>query len=287
MPSRQHATVAPPAHAARVQSPSSINTWKQCPRKYYYQYLAGLPSKPSIHLLRGNLTHLALDRFFDTEITNVPDGEAFFFTMKIVLLETFRKAWGEHHDELAALGLSEERLLGYYDETRDMLGNYFEYFTGKMRYLTGLMPVKEAWEAVKPNRELALVSEQHGVRGFLDAIHDEKGKTVILDYKTSRRAGLTPEYALQLGIYALLYEEQFRTPDMVGLYFLKEGKEVLLNVTPAMIEHAKREVFEVHLGTQSKEMKDYAKKPGPLCKYATGQCDFYEYCWEGKELPGK
>jgi ATP-dependent helicase/DNAse subunit B len=48
----------------RVQSPSSINTYNQCPRKYYYQYILKLPTRPSIHLVRGNIAHSVLEDFF-------------------------------------------------------------------------------------------------------------------------------------------------------------------------------------------------------------------------------
>jgi CRISPR/Cas system-associated exonuclease Cas4 (RecB family) len=281
----QTAALELPAHVARVQSPSSINMWKQCPRKYWYRYWAHLPTRPSIHLARGTVVHSTLELFFDTDVTNVPDDpEKFLFTMKVVLNELFRRLWNESED-LKALGMSDEELLGYYDETKRMVNNYFDYFTDKTRYFLRFLPMKEAWEAVKPAREVEFSSDRHYVRGFMDAIHDEAGKTLILDYKTSRRAHITPEYQLQLSIYALLYQERFHTPDLVGIYFLKEGKEELLDVTPEMIERAKREVEEVHLGTNSPEMEDYPKRPSPLCKWSTGQCDYYEYCYEGKPLP--
>ncbi len=275
-----------PQGVARIQSPSSINLYKQCPRKYWYRYIARLPSLPSIHLARGKAVHEALDKFFDTDVTNVPDTtEEFFMTMKVVLLEAFKRSWATYENEFAQLPLSEEELTGYYDESLRMVGNYFDYFTDKIRYFTRLLPVKEAWEAVKPGREIEFRSDVHHVRGFIDAIHDEAGKTLILDYKTSRRAEISEEYELQLSIYAMLYEEKFRTPDMVGIYFLKDGVERLLDVTPEMIARAKQEVQDVHVNTCSRDIKDYPKKPSPLCKWSTGQCDFYEHCFEGKPLP--
>ncbi len=275
-----------PEGMARMQSPSSINTFKQCPRKYWYRYWARLPGKPSIHLARGKAVHEALEHFFDTDVTNVPDDpEGFFRTMRVVLLEHFKRAWSAHQEEFDQLDLTPEELTGYYDESLRMVGNYFDYFTDKIKYFTRLLPVKEAWEAVRPTREIEVASRQHGVRGFIDAIHDEAGKTLILDYKTSRKSIISPEYKLQLAIYAMLYTERFRMPELVGIYFLKDGVEQLLDVTPEMIEWAKNEVAEVHLQTRSCAVEEYPKKPSPLCKWATGQCDFYEYCFGGKELP--
>jgi CRISPR/Cas system-associated exonuclease Cas4 (RecB family) len=248
--------------------------------------VAKLPCKPSIHLVRGTVAHSALENFFDVDVTNVPDDpNAFFITMKVILFETFKKEWNKAGPQFGELGMSTEELLGYYDQTHDMIGNYFDYFTDKMRYFTRFLPIKEAWEAVKPAREIEYCSKQHHVRGFIDAIHDENGKTIILDYKTSKRSHITPEYELQLSIYAMLYEEQHRLPEMVGIYFLKDGAERLLDVTPEMVEFAKQEVASVHVGTRSKDVNEYPKKTSPLCRWSTGQCDFYEYCFEGKPLP--
>ncbi len=276
-----------PDGISRIQSPSSINLYKQCPRKYWYRYVGRLPSLPSIHLARGSIVHNALEKFFDSDISNVPeDTTLFFVTMKVILHERFKKEWEAYREELESLELTPEQLTGYYDETVRMIENYFDYFTDKIKYFARLLPIKEAWEAVKPIREAEFLSKEHHVRGFLDAIHTEAGKTLILDYKTSRKAEISPEYELQLSIYAMLYQEQFHMPDMVGIYFLKDGIECLMDVTPDMIEEAKQEIQNVHVATQTKDMKEYPKKPSGLCKWATGQCDFYDYCFGGKPLPG-
>ncbi|RME32049.1 PD-(D/E)XK nuclease family protein [Candidatus Woesearchaeota archaeon] len=277
-PSSQTSTVT----LGRVQSPSSINTYKQCPRKYYYRYIAGLPSRPSIHLIRGKVVHTALEKFFDADVTNIPEKN-FFFTLKVVLNERFKEAWRAAANDFAELELSEERLQGYYDETKQMINNYFSYFLEKSNYFLRFMRPHEAWAAVKPQREMHFESKLHRVHGYIDAIHDEAGKTLILDYKTSRRSVLTEEYKLQLSIYAMMYQEQYHTPDLVGIYFLRDGKEVLLDVTQELIDAARSEVEAVHIATQTNEENDYPMRPGPLCKWATGQCDFYEYCFLGKK----
>ena len=53
-----------------MQSPSSINTYKQCPRKHFYQYILNLPTKPSIYLIRGSIVHEVLEKFFDIKRQN-------------------------------------------------------------------------------------------------------------------------------------------------------------------------------------------------------------------------
>ena len=56
--------------AKRVQSPSSIKLYQQCPRKYYYQYILKLQTLPNIHLVRGNIAHTVLEKFFDVDVSD-------------------------------------------------------------------------------------------------------------------------------------------------------------------------------------------------------------------------
>ena len=49
--------------AKRIQSPSSINMYKRCPRKYYLHYILKKPIKPNIHLFRGSTVHSTIEIF--------------------------------------------------------------------------------------------------------------------------------------------------------------------------------------------------------------------------------
>ena len=94
----------------RVESPSSINTYKQCPRKYYYQYIEKIPTGTSIHLIRGNICHSALEDFFDIDFEKlgvVEDYKKFLHSFIGALL---LKHWQLKHKELDSLGLSESEL---------------------------------------------------------------------------------------------------------------------------------------------------------------------------------
>ena len=96
---------------SRIESPSSINTYKQCPRKYYYQYILGLPSVASIHLVRGRAVHEALEAFFKLDIDRI-NKESWEEELRIVLLDLFDKTWASKQDKLDELDISyEEREL--------------------------------------------------------------------------------------------------------------------------------------------------------------------------------
>ena len=49
-------------------SPSKINTYLKCPREFYYNYIAKLPQKKTIHLFRGTLVHQILEDLFKKTI---------------------------------------------------------------------------------------------------------------------------------------------------------------------------------------------------------------------------
>lgn len=269
----------------RIQSPSSILTYQQCPRKYYYRYIEKLPTGSSIHLIRGSVIHKVLEDIYDIDVSKLPEDN-FFYALKIILHENFRKEWYAKSKELASLDLSPEQLENYYEESKMMISNFYHYLREKMSPLMKEMTVVEAFNHVAPKREVLLESPQHLVKGYIDAIQTEvingKDKTVIIDYKTSKKLEITPEYTLQLGIYAMMHEEHYHTPEEVGVFFLKHGQELRKPVTPELIQHARETCMGVQLKTKSSQITDYQMKPTPLCKWRTGQCDYYELCFEGR-----
>lgn len=267
---------------SRVQSPSSINTYKQCPRKYYYRYIEGLPEKGSIHLVRGKIAHEVLEGFFRRDWPALGPDE-FFALLTASLREEFTRAWTAHQDDLAALSLPEDDLVHYYQDTLVMLANWHRQFLERLTALAASAPVHEAFAQARP----ALIEERFEsaalqVTGVIDYVEQDNGLVKVMDYKTSKSFEISAEQKLQLAIYALLYDERFgKKPDKVGLWVLRHG-EVTMPVDDALLEMARYEIRKVHERTQSGRIEDYPLQPGPLCKWKTGQCDYYEQCFNGK-----
>lgn len=263
----------------RVESPSSINTYKQCPRKYYYQYIEKLPGSTSIHLVRGGLVHQVLEDFYDVDITDAEVQNFKFLHLRVLSL--LHKYW-KVNKELPMLGLSEDELQVFYDESVMMIQNWFNRFKNKMeaRMQHG-ESFKEAFRNLTPTREEEYRSEEYMVRGFIDIIHEVDGQVMVLDYKTSKNDHISDAYRLQLAIYAMLYEEKHgRKPDYVGIDFLKSVERVL-KVDEELVKHAQFEIEQIHASTESNNILEYPQNPSPLCKWRTGQCDFYEVCFGG------
>ncbi|MBI5392250.1 PD-(D/E)XK nuclease family protein [Candidatus Woesearchaeota archaeon] len=261
----------------RIQSPSSINTYKQCPRKYYYQYMKKLPTKSSIHLVRGKLSHAVLEDFFKID-NSIITAENYSYLLKILINDLFKKHWSNSQQELDSLGLSTEDYLFYFNETQSMINGWIELFIEKLNKELQQYTLYEAFKRLTPLTEIEYSSANLGVRGFVDAIFEHGEHVKIMDYKTSKKDQITEEYKLQLGIYALLYQQKHGiTPRIVGIDFLKHG-ERFIEVDDKLLQFARKECELIHIKTQSDNVKEYPKKISSLCKWSTGQCDFYGTC---------
>lgn len=263
---------------ARIQSPSSINTYKQCPRKYYYSYIEKLPSRPSIHLVRGKIVHSVLENFFKVNVKKLPE-ENFMFVLKIFITDMLHQFWQNAEKELSNVNLTKQQLDFYHLETKDMLNNWYTNFLRKLAVEMKEHPIPVAFQRLTPQVEVEYKSVQYGVRGFIDAVHEKDGEIILMDYKTSKAPKMSNEYRLQLGLYALMYGETHeRLPDKVGVDFLKFGEQHLA-VDEELINHAKFEAELIHINTSTVKKEEYPMKPGPLCKFSTGQCDYYNKCF--------
>ncbi len=172
----------------------------------------------------------------------------------------------------------------YLQESQLMIINWVNHFLQKLhKEQEKGLSFADAFKRLTPKTEQEYVSIEKSVRGFLDLIEELDGYVRIMDYKTSKSPKLTPEYRLQLSIYALLYKDKHGAlPNEVGIYFLKDsGKdhEQTIHVDDDLVKQAELMVEQIHLLTQAESIVDYPRKPSPLCKWSTGKCDFYEKCY--------
>jgi len=258
-----------------------MNTYFQCPRKYFFIYNLKLPTRPSIHLVRGSVAHLVLENFFKIKPSGI--SQTYKQDFPIIILELLKKHWNEHLEEFEKCHLAPDQFNSYYIETQIMLLNWLNQFIRRLNATN--LPFIEAFNALRPETEVEYISTNYSVRGFIDAIEKHDNIVRLMDYKTSNKAKITDAYKLQLAIYALLYEERHQVrPNHVGIYFLNEGEQ-LLEVNDELINHAKFMIEQIHASTETDNIIDYIKKPSPLCKWSSGQCDFYDYCYNGKKIP--
>jgi len=241
--------------AKRIQSPSSINMYKACPRKYYLHYILRKPIKPNIHLLRGGCIHSTISAFEKLGIIKInPDD---YLTVRKTLLNIFDDEWNKKSEDLTRLGLREEDVRCFYNESVMMLDNWLFHLINEH----GRSP---------PSKKVELKlfsSDEYSVMGIIDVIKEDKNSIEIIDYKTSKNPIITDEYKLQLAIYALLHEENFKIrPHRVGVHFLKFRDGIkLIEVDDSLINLAKREAKLIHINTISDNPADYPCTCGGWC----------------------
>lgn len=266
----------------RIESPSSLQTYKQCPRKYYYQYIERKPTTQTVHTLRGNIVHAVLNKFFATPPQldeNYPEH----------CITHIRQLFDTHWNKQAfvRLGAATYVINTMYHETLLMLFLWLDKFLVRLSVLN--LPLPEAFQKLTPLREQEFISFQLSIKGYVDVIEQHNGKVRIMDYKTGNKSELTEEYKLQLGIYALLYREKHGTlPDEAGIYFLRHPAqfEQTLRVTEELLHDTQLAIAAHHNSTGSDQMQDYHQKIGPLCKWSSGQCDFYGLCFPSQRKLG-
>jgi len=160
-------------------SASSINTFNNCPRKYFFKYKQRLPEKPNINTLGGSIVHQAIQ-----EKVKNPDQE---------ITEIFEKIWETQASELNKLGLTKAALNEQYFAYRQMALNWEKDFDPK----------------VKIQCEKKLFSGRFQLIGFIDEIIEKAGKIILMENKTSKFERVLPEHKLQLAIYVLLFKEAY------------------------------------------------------------------------------
>lgn len=235
----------------RWLSPTAINTFLRCPRKFYLRYIKKLKTKPSIHLFRGSAVHEALAEFNSNrsgaqESTTEQEGR---------LLGLFNQAWQRLEPEMDEAGISKHEQQTFRDESVAMLGNW-------LRSQQSSGPFQP-----KPKAEVKLFSKKHMLMGFVDAVLESSRGVVITDYKTSKSDRLTQEIERQLLIYALLYQDRFgKKPYQVLADFLKTGQRRGFIPTQGMIDSTARLVAGIHHKTQSMEESDYPCTCGGWCE---------------------
>jgi len=242
--------------ARKYHSPSSINTYLRCPRKYFLRYIKRLKQKPNIHLFRGSAVHEALAKFIENHALYSHDVEQ----MRITLIELFDSAWNSRKQQINNLGLSKMDIKRFYDDSIEMLLKWLNTYTKGIS--KGLK---------RPKTEFRLFSKKHGIMGIVDAIYDHNDRIYLIDYKTGAKDTITRDIKIQIVIYALLYKENFkRMPHTVSIVFLKTQTIKRFRVTDELVQQAIRICKRIHEKTISDDESQYLCTCGGWCER-----DFY------------
>jgi ATP-dependent helicase/DNAse subunit B len=238
----------------RILSPTAINTYLSCPRKFYLRYIKKLPTRPSIHLIRGSLIHKTLQTFNKNRLkgsNHDPEGD-----IREELLTVFNQYWQESLGALNALGLSPQELRNYHQESEIMLTNFSQWF-----YRQDLPPLVDY-------AEVKLFSNQLQLMGIIDAIKFKDHEVILIDYKTSSNFKITDDIYRQAALYALLYRDRYnKIPDLVAIHFLKDpGDPIPIHIDEIFLEYGDIINNSIREKTRSTDEKDYPCTCGGYCE---------------------
>jgi len=237
----------------RILSPSAINTYISCPRKWYLRYIERRRTKPSIHLVRGLAVHKTLQHFH----ANYPRGppQRTLKEVQDTLLTLFNREWEKAETRLNALNMPGQEIDFFRRDSELMLLNFSHWF------FANDLPLPDACEQ-------KIWSHNLRAMGIVDAVIKKDDAVILVDYKTSKYAHLTDDIQRQAALYALLYQDKYqKIPDAVWIHFLKFPEDPLaIPIDDAMLEYAKISLETVREKTRSLNESDYPCTCGGYCE---------------------
>jgi putative RecB family exonuclease len=246
-------------------SPSSVQLWEQCPRKFCEEKMKGRSGGTSEAALLGTFVHLVLEHLMQLP----PEGRIIETARKVA-----RSSWTEFAASQEWTGWVAET--GFADEQafrRRGWASVCGYFQ---------MEKPSDVEVVATERFISATIEGVPVRGIVDRLdRDVFGNVVIVDYKTGKVPSpwFRAPKMQQLNIYAALVEEVDGVrPDEGRLLFTSFSETVATDVTAESVWSAV-EVLKNAWAAIDRAMNDdlFPAKVGPLC----GWCPFVGDCSEG------
>ncbi len=201
---------------------SAISTFRSCPLKYWFRYVAGLPEETvSSALVIGTGIHAAIESVYRAELAGEakPDADALLFA--------YRSAWLPHDPDAIQFGSS---------ETRGSL----DALAGKMLAVFLASPaasVRGRVLGVEEEIRGTLVEGVPDLYGRIDLVTEDSDSLVLTDFKTSRGKWSTEQAedaSEQMVLYSKLAGE------------LAPGKKLATRLL--VLTKTKEPLIEEHLG---------------------------------------
>ena len=230
-----------------------LDDYSTCPLKYKYVHILRVPIMEHHTVIYGRAMHDAVTKYFQFKLAGRKMSEA-------ELLEVFNQSFNpqgfldeKHQKERLRIG--KVALVRFFaeEEKRNSRPKFIE-------------------------KEFSFILQDNKINGRFDRVDTEDGGAVIMDFKTSeiktqKDADKRTKESLQLGLYALAYENIFAIlPKRVELYFLESGIIGRAEIEECDLEKPKGAVKEVSLGIR--QGKFQATPAYMACTY----CAYNQIC---------
>jgi ATP-dependent DNA helicase UvrD/PcrA len=232
---------------------SELETYLDCPERYRFRHVVGLPASPHHALTYGSAMHQAVAAFHLSRGKRAPLSED-------QLLEVFARAWSpegflsrEHEERRYAAG--QAALRAFRDEQ-----------------------LAKPSQVAAVERPFAFQIDELTVRGRIDRLDATPDGAVIIDYKSSdvrdqAKADQKARDSLQLQVYSLAHQSEHGSlPHEVRLHFLDSGVVGRARPDPARLEKARAK-----LKSAAAKIGD-GEFPAHPSAIACGYCPYRQIC---------
>lgn len=247
-------------HMPRSLSPSSVSSFRDCPRAFQYAYVERLPQAPTVPASKGTLVHRALELLYE----RVPDER-----VPDALVSDVDRAAEELAPlpEFAGLELSTDDWGAFLADAHRLAQRIFELEDPRVIHPIGL--------------ELKLESNANGVRlrGIIDRLElDADGGLIVTDYKSGSVPRQQYEASKLQGVhfYSLLCETMLgKRPSRVQLLYLSKPEAIIATPSPQTVRGAQMKVSAVWSAVERAcANDDFRPNPGRLCDW----CSYRSLC---------
>jgi len=192
---------------------SALETFKTCPRKYFYNYILKLPRIDRPWFVFGNFNHLILEKFFRYILFYKNRNRE--FDIKLLMHRAFSSAlrkYARMADQGIGLPITHKQI----DETKIVLKEFYNKIKDD---LPNVLMVEKKF-SIDLGDGITLI-------GYIDRVDkNPDGSLRIVDYKTSKKT-YKVDKNIQLDLYAIGVKESLGQPDLQiykQLDFIKVGK---------------------------------------------------------------
>jgi len=243
-------------------SASRLRLFSECRLKFYFRYVARIPTSTSPALFVGQVVHAVLQQWNLRRWRGEPaDVET--------LWPVFSEKWQNDQPDEGIDWKDKE------DEQREKAWNILEHYLENTP-----IPLDEKPEAVEVRVERDFVAA--GLPPLLGIIDLVRANGRIVDFKTTAR---TPNPAMaehlneiQLCCYSVLYREatghEESGLELHHLVKTKQPKLIVTPLSPMTVDQGRRLMRIMESYVQGVEAEDYVPSPGQHCAW----CDYLEQC---------
>lgn len=257
---------------------SAIETYNQCPRKYYYNYVLRLPKGTWPWLVLGTFVHLALEKFH-----------------KYVIYYNRRGLTPNYNELMKRAYVSAKKVYGKkyynpftkkydanYDVTEKQQEQSKEILSAYLKKVSKNFP-----NTVMVEKGFRLKIGPYIIRGFIDRV-DKIGDNLyeVVDYKTSSKtAEVDKTYQVSIYAYALKVMLGQNIKVKTKLDFIKLFKEKTGEYKDSKAPLVEQYIIDAgdRISKAKEELKEEADwKPidNSFCKF----CDFKERCYSQRQI---